>query len=187
MTGRPKGWMAALVLFVLVFSSREAGAQDGDMPIGRFGLLAGIRQNRAEVGDAYRFGWVVGLSAGYHPRSLPVGATWSVSWARHYRSDPTFVKETIGQLEMNFGLEARLPISSEHLRYLFAGGGLTLQRSDSPLPPDNERNFSGPYAGGGYQELFFSEYLLQFEVRYGLIVGGPSSIAGLITVYFGSY
>ena len=168
----------------LCASSAPVSAQS-DLPVGRFSLLLGARNNLGATGDAYRLGWVIGLGAGWHPPYLPVGLTWSITRTAMYRSDESVVNESIIVHDMSFGLEGRFRVS-EVERYIFASGGLGLLRAGEPLPPDNDRTFIGPYAGIGYQELFSDTYLISVEARYGLLVGGPSAITLLIGLNFGS-
>ena len=92
----------------------------------------------------------------------------------------------LSTLEMSFGLHGRIEIPRLELQYVTLGAGVTLLRSESVLPPDNERGFVGPYAGAGWEGYFLGKFLVGLEGRYGLMAYGPKAITLNISLSFGT-
>lgn len=173
-----------LAAVVLLGAVDAAWAQE--VPKGRFALVAGGRENMGELGEDFQRGWVYGVEAGYQPGRL--GVAWSLSWGRFDSEEPTLVENELRVLEMQFGLRLRWPLGSRDPRFLVTTGGLTLARSNIPIPPSDppERSYYGPYAGLGLEQLLAGKYLFALEARYGMLFNGPAGLTLVMSLAFGT-
>jgi hypothetical protein len=162
---------------------------DFEIPNGKFGFSLGLRQNTGSLGNDYGFGWLLGIVAGYQPPFLDtrysIGADWGVLWGRFQRDDPELVLEELFLVEMHFGLKLRAAFQETVARFITLGGGVTMLRADTPLPPDDKRSYFGPYASFGIDQYLANRYLVSLEARYGLIGSGPQSFTVLLSFHFG--
>ena len=171
--------LRALVATALIGSSTPAVADS--LPAGRFGVVAGARTGVGALGDRFGWGPVWGMEAGYNPadteRDWSFGVAWSVLWGYFGADRPEVSDGSLWLLEMNLGGRVRRLVGEANQAYLVGSMGLTLLRTNTPIPPDNERSYVGPYAGIGLEGYANSKYLLSFEVRYGVFAGGPGSLS----------
>lgn len=179
--------LSALVLVVVVGVSAPARAADDDeLPIGGIKFAAGLRQGLGELGDAFSFGWLAGLEANYHPTvlssSFSFGVAWSIYFGRFGAGDSAVIDETLKLVEMSFGLRVRRRMSAEEVRFISLGSGVTIMRTNLPVPPKNERLNTGPYIAMGIEQYFKSDSALSFSVRYGLVTNGPASLSIILGV-----
>lgn len=170
----------ALVALVLAASaSAPARAQD-ELPAGRFGVITALRQNVGALGDAYGFGFLFGIEAGYQPGAedaWSVGVAWSAlvrGW--YFADDETLVEQSIGATEMSFALRVRRALGSTAPRFVVLNTGATFLRTTDPVPPDQEQIYLGPHAGVGIEEFVLGSGFVGLEARYGLFSGGPRSL-----------
>jgi hypothetical protein len=102
--------VVALAICAIAACPALAHAED-ELPIGRFGVASGLRQNTGELGDDFGFGWLIGIEAGYQPSSLAknwsLGASWEVLWGQFGADNPELVETELSVLEMNFGVRLR--------------------------------------------------------------------------------
>lgn len=179
----------ALAALALISLESEGFAQQ-ELPAGKFGVATALRQNTGALGGDYGFGFLFGVQAGYHPSFFgsrySVGAVWGILWGRFNSDNPELVEEVLSPLEMNFGLRFRMAFDPGEPRFLTAGGGGTLMRTNVPIPPDDERLYFGPYASIGVDQYFSRKYLVSLEARYGMIGLGPNSLTLVLSVHFGT-
>lgn len=177
------------VLCIAPLVGLRGAVADDRLPAGRFGLVAGVRNNHDSLGKAYGGGFLLGIEAGYHPSRLQSPWSFGVSWTTLVRgwifaSDQSLVERTVGVTEMSFGLRVRRRIGVKP-RFLFATGGGSFLRTDTPLPPDASRNYLGPYAGAGYEQFLFGAGFLTAEARYSMFPSGPESLTLLVSFVAG--
>jgi hypothetical protein len=187
MTTRPLG--PALAIAALVALAAGSAEAQVEVPKGDYGVMLQIGQNAGEAGDAYRLAWLTGVKAGYEPLRLgksALGATWSLSGGQYFIADDQLPDQTVGVLEMSFGLRYRRLLGTTTPRFLAIGAGGTLLRLGRALPPDNDRVYLGPYATIGLDQYIGSRVLLSFMARYGLISTGPVSLGLRISISIGS-
>lgn len=187
--GRCRGrWARHTLVMLAVTAASTSTAQGDDVPRGKFGLSFGVRQGLGQLSDDYGLGTIGAIEAGYHPgdpdRSLSFGLSWSVVWGS-FGADEASIAGTLDVLEFNFGARLRR-LMEPSARFLIVGSGLTLLRTNVPIPPDDERVYVGPYVSAGVEQLVWDTLLLSFEARYGLLVGGPGSISICLGIGFGS-
>jgi hypothetical protein len=172
--------MAAAILAALAGAARA----DDELPKGRYALAIGMRQNAGTLGSAFRFGGTVAVEGGYLPGAI--GPAWALRWGYFPSGDESRADQTLWTIELDFGLRLRRPLAPEGgPPLLVAVGGLTLLRSNVPVPPDEERLYVGPYAGLGV-ETDLGGRLLGLEARYGLLFGGPGALTLQLSFAWGS-
>ncbi len=178
------------VVALLMCASLPVYAEDDDNqePVGGIKFAAGLRQGFGELGNAFDLGYMGGLEANYHPTALTsafgLGVAWSVYFGRFGAGDRAVIDETLKLLEMSFGLRLRRRMGDEELRFLTFGGGLTIMRTNLPVPPNMERLNAGPYLGLGLEGHYKADTMFSFEVRYGLLTNGPGSLSLILGVAF---
>lgn len=189
----PRRWACvaatALVLAISVAPARADDNARDETPIGGIKFAGGLRQGFGELGDAFDLGYFAGLEANYHPsallgRNFALGVAWSVYFGRFGAGDRAVLDETLKLVEMSFGLRLRRRMGDQQLRFLTFGGGLTIMRTNLPVPPNMERLNAGPYLGLGIEGHYKSDTMFSFEVRYGLLTNGPASLSLVLGIAF---
>jgi len=175
--------------------ARPAAAQESDVPEVRFATMFGGRANIGDFGNQFGHGFMWGFEAGWQPNRL--GIAWSIGWSvprwtaallgGSFESvDPASVDEEVGLTEMSLGLRLRWPLGEDTPRFLLVGGGGTVMRASIPIPPDSSREYLGPYASAGYEQLLVGRYMVSIEARYGMFLGGPKGLTFTLGLAFGS-
>jgi len=163
---------------------------DTDPARGGIKFAGGPRQGVGELGNAFDLGFVAGLEANYHPTSTSLtstfglGVAWSVYFGRFGPGRDAVIDETLKLVEMSFGLRVRKRMGDEELRFLTVGAGVTIMRTNLPVPPNDERLNAGPYMGIGIEGHYKADTMFSFEVRYGLLANGPGSLSLLLGIAF---
>ena len=80
----------------------------------------------------------------------------------------------------------RWPLGEGTPRFLIGNAGVTMMRASIPIPPDSSREYVGPFAGLGYEQLILGRYMVAAEARYGMIIGGPTGLTLNLSLAFGS-
>jgi hypothetical protein len=168
----------------------EPGAGDVDeLPAGKFGLVAALRQNVGELGNQYAFGWLWGVQAGYQPtrhgQAFSFGVDWSALFGRFYASQPGIADDPLMVVEMSFGARVRTALGEEAPRFLVGSAGVTLLRTSAPVPPDQDRLYVGGYAGFGLEQ-YVGNLLLGLDARFGLLGSGPTGLTLVASITIGS-
>lgn len=186
-------WGCIAAAAMVLVASAPARADDKDpseeTPIGGIKFAGGLRQGLGELGDAFDLGYFAGLEANYHPsallgRNFALGLAWSVYFGRFGAGDRAVLDETLKLVEMSFGLRARRRMGDQELRFLTLGAGVTIMRTNLPVPPNLERLNAGPYIGVGIEGHYKKDSMLSFEVRYGLLTNGPASLSLVFGIAF---
>jgi len=170
-----------LALAILMLSAGTAVAEP--VPSGRLSLLVGLRDGTGSLREDFGLGALYGIEASWEPlrEGQPIGYAlhWSVLFAT-YGADAAAITGELDTLEMNFGGRVRMAPKSPS-RSLFLGGGGSILRASSPLPPDDRRDYIGGYVGAGGEALW-KGFLFTAEARFGLIGAGPGSVSLLFGV-----
>jgi hypothetical protein len=166
-------------------------ARADDLPVGQFGAIGGVRQGVGQLGEVFGLGAVVGVRAGYHrsstERKWTLGVGWSVMWGFFAADDPGISDESLRLLEMNLGLRVRRLLGEGGVpRFLVGTVGGTILRTNVPVPPDMDRTYAGPSLGIGVEQYLLGKYLLSVEWQYGVLVGGPGSLTGIVSFSLGT-
>jgi hypothetical protein len=175
----------ALLALALV-AAAAAPARADQVPSGRMSLIGGLRTGTGSLDDAFGLGGLYGVEAAWEP--LPDGQKlgYAVVWGLlrgDFGSDPAAITGELDILEMSLGARLRfapkVPTQS-----VFLGGGGAVLRANTPLPPDQRRDYVGGYLGGGV-ELKLWKLMTTLEGRYGLLGAGPGSFSVQVGVGFG--
>ena len=180
--------MAQAVAVAALMGVAVPAAAD-ELPAGRFGVVGGPRLGNGAFGDRFGWGWVWGMEAGYNPtdtdRNWSFGLAWSVSWGWFGADRPEINDGSLWLLEMSFGTRVRRLLGETSQAFLVGNVGVTVLRTNTPIPPENERSYWGPYAGIGV-EGYAGSKLVGLEARYGVFAGGPGSLSILVGFSFGA-
>lgn len=160
-----------------------------ELPAGKFGVVAGLRQGLGALSDNFGVGLLYGVQAGWQPTRA--ASPWSFgiewSWLRGNlgADDPATIDGGLAIIEMSTGLRVRRLFGSQGApQFLVVGVGGSLLRTNIPIPPDTERTYAGAYASAGFELYVGGTYLVTLEARYGLIAG-PGSLSALASFSFG--
>ncbi|HKE16425.1 MAG TPA: hypothetical protein VKB80_16245 [Kofleriaceae bacterium] len=165
-------------------------AEEGELPSGKWGMVAALRQNIGELADSYDFGWLWGFQAGYQPtrqgQAFSFGLDWQVLFGRSYAAHTGIPDDPLLIVEMNFGTRVRTALGEEAPRFLVGSAGLTLLRTSVPVPPDNDRLYVGGYAGFGVEQYVLGNMLVGLDARFGMFGSGPAGLTLLFSIAFGA-
>jgi hypothetical protein len=165
-------------------------AEEGELPSGKWGMVAALRQNIGELADTYDFGWLWGFQAGYQPtrpgQTFSFGLDWQVLFGRSYAAHAGIPDDPLLIVEMNFGTRVRTALGEEAPRFLVGSAGLTLLRTSVPVPPDNDRLYVGGYAGFGVEQYVLGNMLVGLDARFGMFGSGPAGLTLLFSIAFGA-
>lgn len=181
--------MRALVAAVVVALAHPAGAEP--MPSGTIGIVAGPISGTGADAKRLGAGFQYGGQAAWQPMSTDRTWGWSLRWAtlfgRTYGGNAAQISSTLRTVQMDLMAGLRFRPWSTPRRYLTARAGAQLLRVNEPIPrssdPDGDmqRAFIGAVASVGLDQYLYS-FLLNIDVRYGLIGTGPSQLAFVIGV-----
>ena len=179
----------ALATAVSVVAADAAAQEDEGLPAGNFGLSVGVRQGMGRLSDDFGPGVVMAMEAGYHPTrpdsSVSLGLEWSAAWS-WFGADQASIAGSLQMLELSMGVRLRRVINEPRPRFLVLSPGVSVLRTNVPIPPDDERHYVGLYVAAGVEQYLYEKLMLSFDVRYGMVVGGPGSISLALGVGFGS-
>jgi hypothetical protein len=149
-------------------------------------LIGGLRTGTGALDDAFGLGGLYGVEAAWEP--LPDGQKlgYAVVWGLlrgDFGSDPAAITGELDILEMSLGARLRFA-PNVPTQSVFLGGGAAVLRANTPLPPDQRRDYVGGYLGGGV-ELKLWKLMTTLEGRYGLLGPGPGSFSVQVGVGFG--
>jgi hypothetical protein len=170
------------VFLLLAVFAAQARAES--LPSGSMGILlggtagTGADANRLGVGV---IGYPPSFQASWQPMTTERRVGWTARWTTMFASSYSADAAQVAALEtmqMDLTLGVRIRPSSNLRRYITARAGGGLFRANQRIPPKMERAFLGGTVSVGVQQyLLGTRFLLDFDVRYGLIGDGPSSIA----------
>lgn len=173
--------VASLAVIALVALPRLAQAES--LPSGSMGIVGGGVAGTGADAKRLGYGGVVPLlsfSAAWQPMTTERRIGWTVRWTTMttFNLDASAAQvqdlEKL-QLDLTFGIRVR-PWDNVR-RYMTLRAGPALLRANQTIPPTMQRAFLGPTSSVGFQQyLLGTRFLLDIDVRYGLI-GGPSEIA----------
>lgn len=166
------------VLVPLLLLSHTASAEP--LPSGSMGLLLGGFAGTGADAKQLGFGYLDPFSffAAWHPMTTEKRVGWELRWTTifttHYNADAAQVAD-LQTMQMDLTVGARLRPAANPRRYLTLRAGPGLLRANQRI--EMQRAFVGPVASAGFQQYLVGTLLkLDIDVRYGLIVNGPSQI-----------
>jgi hypothetical protein len=184
--------MRAFVV-VLVVLLRAAAASAEPLPSGTIGPVFGITSGTGA--DAKRLGYgfyPFGLQASWQPMSTEHKRGWSLRWAtlfgRLYNGDEAQIGDELRTVQMDVMAGIRVRPWATPRRYLTFRVGGEILRVDQPISrtsgdTERHRNFVGGIASVGLDQ-YIGGFMLDIDVRYGMIASGPTQIAVLVGIGF---
>ena len=155
------------------------------LPPGSIGVVVGASAGAGEDARPLGFGYVLGAQAAWQPMSthqrLGWSAKWSAAFGTMFGAESARINGELLTLKMDFLVGLRLRPGSDPSRYLTARVGGGLYRANQVIPPEMQRAFIGPVASVGLDQ-YFSGWLLNVDVRYGLIGPGPTELGLVIGI-----
>jgi hypothetical protein len=171
--------MRALLAIALVASTAAADPLPSGALGVAFGGVSGTGADTKRIGAGYTFGF----RAAWQPMNTDRRWGWAVRWATYfgnlYGGDAATVDTSLRTVQMDLTGGLRYRPWASPSRYLTLRGGVEGLRTNEPLPPTNHRSFVGGIAEAGLDQLV-GGFLLQFDVRYGLIGSEPSNVAFIV-------
>ncbi len=188
--------LIGLALAASVASGPTAAWADDDddatgyaVPAGRLGASIGLRTGLGRLSSDFGLGLIGSIEAGYHPtpidRRLSFGIHWAVRRGWFGNDDEASVAGSLQLTEFDFGGRVRLTPLLSARRFVTLGAGVSLLRTNVPIPPDDERVYIGPYGSLAIEASIFG-YLVGAELRYGMIGIGPGSLSFSVGVSLGT-
>ncbi len=170
----------AVVAAVLVGATGGSGAEE--LPPGSLGLLVGVLAGTGADASPLGVGYALGGQAAWQPMSTDSRLGWSVKssvvFGTMYSASAARIDDELLTLQMDLMVGIRLRPGASPSRYLTARVGGALFRANQVIPPNMQRAFAGAVASFGLDQ-YISGWLLNADVRYGLIGQGPSEL-GLV-------
>ncbi len=174
---------AALALAAVVAlgaSARMAAAEP--LPSGSIGVIVGAVSGTGADANNLGYGYVLGGQAAWQPMTTEqrIGwtAKWSAQFATMYGAAASRVSDQLLTLQMDLTAGLRIRPGINPSRYVTLRGGGALFRADQVIPPKMYRAFAGAIATVGIEQ-YIAGWLLNIDVRYGLIGTGPTEV-GLV-------
>jgi hypothetical protein len=157
------------------------------LPSGSLGVLFGIGSGTGKYARSLGFGYYqFGGQAAWQPTRTERRLGWSLKWSfvfgTMYGAESTRIAVELQTLQMDFMAGLRLRPGESVRRFLALRGGVELFRANEVIQPDGQRAFVGPVAAAAFEQYLFGAVMLNVDVRYGLIGGGPAEIALLLGV-----
>ncbi|MBS1121901.1 MAG: hypothetical protein H6Q90_4129 [Deltaproteobacteria bacterium] len=177
-----RGAAAIVIIGVLAGSAGRAGAEP--LPRGSMGLIvgaiAGTGPDANRLGLGY-IGYPFSFHAAWQPMDSEQRIGWTARWTTFFTSNGYASAAQIADLQtmqMDLTLGVRVRPGKSPRRYLTARAGPAMFRANQTIPPKMQRAFVGAVGSVGVQQyLVGTLFLLDFDLRYGLVGDGPSSIA----------
>ncbi|MGE0547102.1 MAG: hypothetical protein AB7O24_13815 [Kofleriaceae bacterium] len=170
-----------------VVASAAVPALGDPLPSGSIGFTVGGTSGTGA--DAKRIGWglVYGGYATWQPMTTEQRLGWSLKWSAlsgtMFSASAARISE-LGTLQFDMlgGIRIRPGVSSE--RFLSVRAGPTLFRANQPIPTEMQRVFVGGVGSIGFEQ-YVSAWLfdvINVDIRYSMVVNGPSAISLVIGI-----
>ncbi|MDB4961997.1 MAG: hypothetical protein JWP01_1996 [Myxococcales bacterium] len=174
--------IAATIASTIVTAAAGLGTAAADpLPPGSLGLAVGAISGAGEDAKALGYGYLLGGQAAWQPMNTESRLGWSIKSTLLFGSmrgaSAARVKDELLTLQMDVMIGLRIR-AGDQSRYLSARIGGALFRADQVIPPEMQRAFAGAVGSIGLDQ-YFSGWLINIDVRYGLIGPGPATL-GLV-------
>jgi hypothetical protein len=186
--------MLRLVAAVALCALVPLPAAAEPLPSGYIGPLFGGTSGTGA--DNKRLGYGVipfGLQAAWQPTTTerPYGWTirWSTMFGRLYNGNAAKIDDLLLTVQMDVMVGVRYRPWATPRRYLTLRGGGELLRVNQPIPRTSDdtmthRNFLGGVASIGLDQYLPGSFMMNVDVRYGLIGTGPEQLSVLVGIGF---
>jgi hypothetical protein len=173
---------AGLVVLAVAAAATSASAEP--LPSGAMGVLSGASAGTGADASRLGVGYIYPYSfqAAWQPMSTERRLGWTVRWTTQLATNLAAASAArvtdLQTMQMDLTIGVRVRPGANLRRYLTARIGGGLFRANQQIPPKMERAFTGGVASVGVQQyLLGTRFLLDLDVRYGLIGDGPSAIS----------
>lgn len=165
--------------FVGVMPAHAEPLPSGSMGL-VFGAAAGTGADANRLGVGY-IAYPLSFQAAWQPMTTERRVGWTARWTTIFTSSYAADAAQVADLEtmqMDLTLGVRVRPGANLRRYLTLRGGGGLFRANQRIPPEMQRAFLGGVVSAGVQQYFIgTRFMIDLDVRYGLIGNGPSAIA----------
>ncbi|MGE0870858.1 MAG: hypothetical protein AB7P03_19985 [Kofleriaceae bacterium] len=175
---------ARLAICVVVACAANTASAD-PLPSGSIGAVFGGTSGTGADARRIGYGFVAGAQATWQPMTTEQRFGWSLKWsaisglAMWHASAARITDLVTLQFDMVGGLRIRPGLSAG--RYLTLRAGPTLFRANQLIPPTMHRAFVGGVANVGFEQ-HVSGWLFNLDVRYSMLLDGPSAISLVLGV-----
>jgi hypothetical protein len=176
----------ALAWVACLLAIRARAAHGEELRSGSISYVAAVHRGTGTVANDIGFGGSpIGFQAAWHPmrpdQRLGWSASWTILWMRFGEQPAATVTDVLSMLEIDLTLRLRFAPSAMTHHYLTVGGGATMLRTSTRIPPDNRRDYLGPAFELGYEYLW-DRVLVGVHLRLGPVFTGPSIASGLLSL-----
>jgi len=179
-------------MLALAGSAGEARAESDRLPSTSLGVTTGVVAGAGPSAKPLGVGFALGFAAALQPMRSDQRLGWSLRWSSLFQYQNILSNATAARISGDVRLyqadvvfRGRFAPTDRSGTYLTAGVGLSLLRSNQPVPPDSQRVWAGAIVTLGVDRYVWSGVLLSLDTRFGLIGNGPTTIATLLTVGYG--
>jgi hypothetical protein len=177
--------MRAAVLVAAFAAAAAAQARAEPLPSGSLGVVFGVGGGTGRYARSLGLGYYqFGGQAAWQPMRTERRIGWSLKWSfvfgTMYGAESNQIDLHLRTLQMDVMAGLRVRPGASVTRYLALRGGVELFRANEPIQPDNQRAFIGPVAAAAFEQYVFGAFMVNVDVRYGLIGQGPAEIALLV-------
>ncbi len=173
-----------LAACALVLAASAASAEP--LPPGSLSLAGGMFSGTGADADPLGFGTRIGGMAAWQPISTERRWGWAVRWStlfgHEWDASAAKVSPNLLTVDMDLTIGLRFRPWSTPSRYLTARAGGMLLRSNEPIPPKEQRAFLGGVASVGLDQYIGGIAMINVDVRYGLLGGGPEGVALIVGI-----
>ncbi|MBL0214739.1 MAG: hypothetical protein IPQ07_12730 [Myxococcales bacterium] len=177
----PIALVAVLTIGPALVSNSARVAAD-PLPPGSLGMTVGLVSGTGADAKNLGFGYLLGGQATWQPMDTEQRVGWSVKsnvlFGTMYSADAARINDQLLTLQFDLMVGVRIRPGDDPSRYLTARAGGALFRANQVIPPQMYRAFAGGVASVGVDQ-YISGWMLNVDVRYGLIGTGPSEL-GLV-------
>jgi hypothetical protein len=171
--------MRALVVLALVAATASADP----LPPGAIGAVVGVPAGTGADAKKLGVGYTFGFQAAWQPMNTDRRLGWAVRWGtffgNYYSGSAARIDSSVRTVQMDFTAGLRFRPWDTPSSYVTLRGGAEFFRANEPLPPLMQRSFVGGITEVGYEHVG-GWYLLDVDVRYGLLGSQPSNVAVLV-------
>lgn len=151
-----------------------------------FGPVSGTGADAKRLGAGIQYGGQATWQPMSTDRPFGYSLRWATMFGRVYGGTAAQIDDSLSTVQMDLMVGLRYRPWTTPRRYLTVRAGAGLLRANEPIPTDTadgtdmmKRSFLGGVASVGLDQYVYN-FLLNIDVRYGLIGSGPSQVSLVI-------
>lgn len=172
--------MRAIAPLLLLLATTTAVAEP--LPPGSLGAIVGAVSGTGPDAKNLGFGYLLGGQAAYEPMNTEnrfgFSLKMSALFGTMYYANAARISDQLLTLQLDMLAGIRIRPGVDPSRYVTLRAGAALFRANQVIPPEMFRAFAGGVASVGVEQ-YISGWMLNVDIRYGLIGNGPTSV-GLV-------